>query len=257
MPLNDSNFLIWYGPGESPFSPVLPRPFVREPEVLSPVVWLLPGENISFYLNSLDNTAPAGAVTLLHENGQTVSPVQSLSVAQFTGGQHLYGSVTPPNNLPEGFVRLKLGNYTTQYLWLTTPERAAGLTAQVRFRNNDRLMSFRYRYLPPGFEQVFRIRLAMKSEEPETNKQTYRSSTTGKTRHLYSEPRSILTFLTPEYDHNGHRAVVAMLEHDSLLINDKPVAFAVAYKAGTTEGDALTTGEFGVSDETYSTLHRS
>ncbi|GAB3783289.1 hypothetical protein GCM10028818_40970 [Spirosoma horti] len=256
MPLNDSNFLIWYPAGENQFVPSLPRPFVREPEVLSPVVWLVPGETISFYLNATDNSAPAGAIALLDEKGGSHVVAQSLSTIDFPGGSHLYGSFTVPA-VVEGFARLTLGNLTSQYLWLSTAANAADRTAVVRFRNNDRLQNFRYRYLPDDFYQQFRIRLAVKNEEPEINKQTYRSATTGKTRHLYSEPRQIVTFQTPEYDRNGHRAIVSMMEHDTLLINGQLYAFAQAYKANSNEGDVLTTGEFAVSDENYSTLHRS
>lgn len=169
MTLNDSNFLIWYDQNESQFMPNLPRPFVREPEILSPVVWLVPGEVYSFYLNSTDGSAPAGTIKLVDERGVEQLITQELHTATFPGGSHLYGTFSVPQ-LPEGFARLKLGNYLTQYLWISTATNAAAVSALVKFRNADRLMSFRYRYLPTDFYQLFRVRLAMKTEEPEVNK---------------------------------------------------------------------------------------
>ncbi|GAB2582508.1 hypothetical protein [Spirosoma areae] len=254
--VNDSNFLVWFQNGESEFDSSLPRPFLREPEILSPIVWLVPGETISFYLNATDNTAPAGVLTLVDEKGVSHALAQTLSTIEFSNGAHRFGSFTVPA-LSEGFARIKLGTLTSQYCWVSSAANAVDKTALVKFRNNDRLQNFRYRYLPPNFYQQFRIRLAVRGEEAELNKSTYRESTTGKTRHLYSEPRQIVTFLTPEYDRNGHRAMVSMLEHDSLFINGEPFAFAQAYKSNPNEGQALTTGEFSVSDENYATLHRS
>lgn len=254
--VNDSNFLQWFAAGESQFTNSLPRPFVREPEVLSPVVWLVPGETVSFYLNTVNNYALTGIMQLRDEKGDLHDLTQTLDKVTFPNGEHTYGTFLVPN-LPEGFARLVLAGHTTQYLWISTANNAASLTAQVRFRNDDRLFNCRWRYLPENFYQQFRIRLSMKAEEPEINKTTYRGDVTGKTRHLYSEPRQIITFITPEYDRNGHRAIVNMMEHDTLLINGNPYAFATAYKTNSNEGDVLTTGEFALSDENYATLHRS
>jgi hypothetical protein len=258
MPLNDSNFLMWFPIAEGVFANVLPRPFVRESEVLSPVVWLVNGEVYSYYINTLGNVSLPEPLTLVHENGQSINLQvgDPLSIS-FPGGAHRYGSFTTPSNLPDGLVYLKIDIFRTQYLWLTTASKATDKTAIVRFRNNQRLMNFRYGYLPEDFYQVFRVRMALRGEEPEINKATYRTGTTGKTRHLYSEPRMLETIITPEYDKWGHRAIVALMEHDELFINTKPYAFVTAYKSNMNEGDVLSTGEFTVSDEDYATLHRT
>ena len=258
MPLNESNFLMWFRPGESQYTQLQPRPFVREPEALSPVLWWVIGETMQFYVNSTDNTPFQNAITLEHERSGNFGhfTVHSLSQIDFPNGRHTFGFVAAPE-LPEGFVRLHCGPFTSQWIWLTTAEKAAQFTAVVRFRNSRRLQNLRYGYLPTDWTQKFRIRLAVKSEESAHSKEVYTESTTGKRRHSYSEPAWLKTFITPEYDRWGHRAWSSLIEHDYIEINGQVFTYEGPYKANMTEGDSLSTGEVILRDEPYSTLHRA
>lgn len=260
MALNDSNFLMWFGANESPTAPPLPRPFVLEPDVLSPVVWLVAGEEIVFYINATNNTAPSGDFFMQHErsNPQRHDLPHTIATIDFPGGQHAHGKFTVPPGYPEGFVRFVFGAYKTQWLFMSTRERAETCTALVTFSNSGRrLQNIRYGYLPEDFAQQFRIRLAVDTEEPAHAKEVYTESDTGKRRHLYSEPGWVVGFQTPEYDRWGHRAVASLLEHNTILINGNPYTFQSPYKSNMSAGDALSTGGFELRDELYSTLHRA
>lgn len=258
MARNSHNFLIWFDAGDNEFILPLPRPFVREPEMLSPVVWLVPGDTVSFYINTVDETVIDGNIEILKDGVATVV-VNTVTQIDFPTGSHRYGSFVVPA-LSEGFCQLKIGTALSQYCWVSTAANAADRTAIVKFRNDQRLgggTNVRWSYLPENFYQQFRIRLAMRGEEVETNKETYRESTTGKTVSLYSEARQIVSFLTPEYNYWGHRAIAGMLEHDTILINDQPYQFQTSYKSNMNEGDALSQGEFSLSDENTATINRN
>jgi hypothetical protein len=256
MGINESNFFVWYLAGQSPTASDLPRPYVLEPDALSPVVWLVPGETVSFYINSFDNTAISGALALIDERNVQNALAGSLSTIDFPDGQHTYGSLTVPA-LSEGFYRVAIGNYLTQWVWLTTAAKANRYSAVLKFRDEGRILGFRYGYLPDDFYQQFRVRIAVKGVDPSSNKEIYRESTTGKTVHSYSEPSKVLTFVTDEYNIDGHLAMAAVLEHDTILINGLPYAFNQPYAANMTEGDSLSRGEFSLSDERFSSIHRS
>ncbi|GAB3948341.1 hypothetical protein GCM10028805_22480 [Spirosoma harenae] len=259
MPVNDANFLMWFADGESQFDLGLPRPFVREPEVLSPVVWLVPGDIVRFYINTTDNTAIGGTLLIVDEQGNGVAiAVQSLSLIDFPNGSHTYGSFTVPNK-PEGLYRLQLGDYVTQYLWMTTADSAVDKTAVVSFRNDDRLggaINTRWSYLSSAFFQTFRIRLAVDGIGNGTNKSTYTSSTSGKNKPLFSQMNRTVRFVTPEYDYWGHQAIIGMLEHDTIYINDRLLTFKEGYEPNMNRGDALSEGTFTMSDEAATTIKR-
>lgn len=259
MPLNDSNFLIWFAAGESQFDTELPRPFVREPEVISPVVWLVPGETYTFYLNSADNYSHGEPLGLYHENGTTYNlDGDNLATSvSFPGGAHRYGSFTVPSNIAEGLCKLGIDTYRTQWLYAAPAIKANKFSRIVRFRNDRRLQNVRYGYLDNDFYQVFRIRMAVRGEESAHEKTTYKEATTGKVRNYYSEPGMVVTLLTPEYDRWGHRAMAALIEHDYIEIGGKRYNYESAYKSNMNEGDALSQGEFSLRDDGYSTLNRA
>ncbi|WP_234735325.1 hypothetical protein [Tellurirhabdus bombi] len=261
MPLNDANFLMWFDEAEDPFAWEIPRPFVREPEVLSPVVWLLPGERTHIYINTVDNTPiqynDGVGIIIYDEKGTPTLLETALYLAEFPGGSHLYGSFVTPGGAKQGLCRLKLGNKLTQWLWVCSPEQAQQFTVLAKFRNSRRLQNIRYAYLPDDFYQQIRIRLANRGEEPAHDKEVYTEASTGKRRHYYSEPNLVTTFITPEYSRWAHRAMASLLEHDTLLLNGRKYSYDGGYKANMTEADELSTGEFTVRDESYSTLHRA
>lgn len=261
MPLNDSNFLMWFNDavGEDQFTQPIPRPFVREPEMHSPAVWVVPGDALYFYYNSLLNQVLPSATIQVQYNTQ---PPVDLAVSEinnidFPDGQHSYGRVVMLGNVIEGMLRLVCGNLVTQWLWMTTPEKAAIHTATVSFRNSRRLQNIRYGYLPDDFRQTFRLRLAGNTSEPEHSKEIYTEEATGKNRHYYSEPRWVTGFQTPDYDLWAHRAIASLIEHDDILINGLPYSYKTAYKSNMTNDNPYSTGEFELSDERYSTLNRS
>jgi len=258
MPLNDSNFLVWFPANEAPSrSNNLPRPFEWEPDVQSPVVWLVAGDQVSFYVNTTANNALAGPLQIETEKGNLLNvPTQALATISFPEGTHTHGSFTVPAGLA-GLVRLRLGTNRTQWLWAATAQQAAPLTAIVSFRNSRRLQNIRYGYLPDGYQQRFRIRLAVGAQEPMHNKEVYTESDTGKRRHLYSEPGWVTTFLTPEYDFWGHRAMASLIEHDYITINGKEYTYQGPYKANSVSDRVLTQGEVELREEKYSTLHRA
>lgn len=260
MPLNDSNFLMWFNDtaGETQFTQPLPRPFVREPEMYSPVLWVCPGDTLYFYYNSLNNTAlPAATIQVQYNTQVPVNLPVNLTNITFPDGQHTYGSVTMLGNVITGLLRLVCGNLKTQWIWMTDPATAAQHTALVKFRNPRRLQNLRYGYLPADFYQQFRIRLSAKTAEPEHNKEIYTDSATGKDRGYYSEPKWVSGIETPDYDLWGHRAVASLIEHDEIYINGLPYSYFTAYKANMVSDSPYSTGQFELHDETYSTLNRS
>lgn len=259
MALNDSNFLIWFNSaiGEDEFQTPAPRPFVLEPEVISPAVWLTYGESYSFYVNSPDNFSRTEPLGLLHENNIAYNAQQgAILSAIFPGGAHRYGTFVVPNTIPEGLCRLTLGNYRTQWLYLTNPTKANRFSAVIRFRNGHRLQNIRYSYLPDTFYQELRVRLSIRGNTPRHEKQVYTESTTGKRRGYYSEPGWVTTYETPEYDYWMHRAMAGCIEHDEVFINGVPQSFETGYKTNTDSGNRLSSGEFEMRDENYSTLNR-
>lgn len=261
MPLNDANFLIWYPPSESPTKPPVARPFVQEPDVLSPVVWLLPGETYKYYLNDTGNATYADTLNLVSQSATPIAMSAQTSASitfpvEGGTGSHRYGSFTVPQ-APEGFYYIRMGIYCSQWLYLTTPDKAARFTAMVEFRSSERYQNFRYPHLPNNFYQKFRVRLAVKSETSQHNKEVYTEAVTGKRRHYYSEPGWVVSFQTAEYDRWGHRAIAAMIEHDEVLINGQRYSYESGYNSNMTEGDALSTGEFSMREEAYSSLHES
>ena len=138
MPLNDSNFMMWFPAGESATGHVLPRPFMLEPESLSPVVWLVPGERMQFYINSPGNTPLNGPIRIESEADiVTALANQSLDAVFFPAGSRTYGGLTVPN-MAEGFVRFLMGTYHSQWLWLTTAAKAATYSVLVQFSNTGR-----------------------------------------------------------------------------------------------------------------------
>lgn len=257
MPLNDSNFLIWFSAGETQFDNELPRPFVREPEVMSPTVWLVPGETYSFWANTADNAVMTEALELVNYNGAAFAlDTGGIKKITWLNGAHRIATFTVPD-LPEGFYQLQLGTRRTQMLFLTNAAKANEFSAVVKFRDNGRVLDYRWAHAPADFYQQFRVRMAVRGMEPELNKKTYTGATTGKTKHLSSQPRKMVSILTAEYDRWGHDAWIAMMEHDELFINGRPYAFGSAYKSNMSQGEALSDGECSFSDETYATLHRS
>lgn len=257
MALNASNFLMWFSAGSTQFDTELPRPFVREPEVFSPVIWLVPGETYSTWINTTDNAAMTEKLEIVNLNGAAYDvPTDGYKTVTWYNGAHRLITFTVPV-LPEGFWQLQLGTRRTQMLFLTNPDYANQYSAIVKFRDNGRVLDYRWAHAPADFYQQYRVRMAVRSIDPADEKKTYTGSTTGKTKHLFSKPRKMVSIVTAEYDQWGHDAWRAMMEHDTLLINGKPYAYGSAYRYNMSQGEALSDGDCSLSDETYASLHRS
>lgn len=257
MALNASNFLMWFSLGTSQFDTDLPRPFVREPEVMSPVVWFVPGEAYSFWVNTNDNLAMIEQLQIVSVGGAVLDlDTGGVQTITFPAGAHRIIQFTVPP-LPEGFYQLQLGDRRSQMIFLTNAAFANQFSAVVKFRDNGRVLDYRWAHAPAEFYQICRVRMAVRSIDPADEKKTYTGSTNGKTKHLFSKPRKMVSIVTAEYDQWGHDAWRAMMEHDTLFINGKPYAYGSAYRYNMSQGEALSDGDCSLSDETYATLHRS
>lgn len=231
--INLPNLLSWY---DSNVSQDFPRPFRYNggADCRTGALITYPGDTTRYYINQPTTASgyalpgPSDVYTMQLINIRTNTAYN----ATFSPGSELtnygfrhYGSVVTPS-VPDGLYRWRLTISSTvlisSVVEVVRESVAPTISVKLDFAHSETLFGVRYPWVE-NTRQTGRIRAVLTDSGNETDVSTYRAVTTGIRSGYNPSMERVLSFKTAPYDTEYLENIQAVLLHDDLLINGRPV----------------------------------
>lgn len=281
QPVNDYNFIRWYAAsGETlplASAPTAPGPRLDFPiyknidRCASYAPVFVPNEPISFFINSptalpydpstLTLGLLRGATLVINDLGG----LRGLEDINNPGSYYLYHDNLQITTVPESRYRLVLYSsdstveYFSNQLQCLSFDRAQLET--VRLESSNTRNHFYYYYkeaLDAGAPYQLRLRLHIYQDTfvPEMNFKQYRAANTGRLRNVKAEPDLSYQLITKAFDHDAHRAMIALSLQDTIAINGRYYLTKEDYTPNIRTEYPMSNGSWTVYEQAFSRITR-
>lgn len=233
-----------------------------------------PTEALGFYINiptgfTIGQLGVANFGTLRLDmvnrlTGAVSSSIATLQRDFFADGVHfnIYATVVWPA-LQDGIYYLRIYNTTTSTTTFTSNDVQVKNdksvldreTVFVRFRHDRVFYDIRYQALT-GFYQQFRLHINLLESQFETDKEVYRSVTTGKNRTFQNYISKFCKMEAYYFDEQAHDAMMVLTEHSFVEMNGKLYTNKALYKKLANNLQTLSKGEWEAYEEAFASVNR-
>lgn len=277
-PLNDSNFLSWFGAdGNIGFESFectnefwdIPNAYSKynpDSSDMYSFPVMVPEEILSFYVNLETGFNSPNFSTfklaLITENGIFIDDVAELKRIYWDDGitYDIYCDMTIPAMI-DGLYRLIIYDESNNNI-----ENISGIvqtinsdyeciSVYIQFRNSLNLKGFRYQS-DELFLQQFRMRINKIDEQGDGELAQYRSASSGRLRNAHYELDRFIVLETYYFNKLAHRGMICFQVHDSILINGDFYLPKGLYSIDTNKETKIKVGSIEMYEQEYSTSDR-
>lgn len=259
--VNSYNFLRWQeDPSDKDLS-LLPNYFIQDRCVFPYMPVLVPGDILSFYINTKDGLGFDNPETLqlVIFNENMSSAAMSVSIDDLDDvSYNIYATFAIPP-LTDGIYRLKIVQGSAVLLVSNLVRvMTSGFedsTSLVKFKNSTNHFGVRYGFLS-NFYQQFRLHITEKDQNYEDDIERYMSVTTGQARNLQSNPQKLHEMECYYFDKEAHEAAAVMCNSDYIEFNGEQYVLKKSYEKEPLNIQGKSKGSFEMYNLAFATINK-